>query len=54
MYEKKEAEKILIRELKSGNFINLKSLGNKKIVYYVYGIAKYNILNDCYKPINKK
>lgn len=53
MYEKKVAEEILISKLKSGDFINLKSLGSKKISYLFYGIAKYKIINDRYKPIIK-
>ncbi|WP_176569473.1 restriction endonuclease [Bacillus toyonensis] len=51
MYEKKAKEEMLISKLKSGDFINLKSLGNKKVSYLLCGIAKYKILNDCYKPI---
>ncbi|MGC7948169.1 restriction endonuclease [Bacillus sp. II_CA] len=51
MYEKKDKEEILISKLKSGDFIKLKSLGNKKISYLFCGVAKYQILNDCYKPI---
>ncbi|PGD63261.1 AAA family ATPase [Bacillus wiedmannii] len=51
MYEKKAKEEMLIGKLKSGDFINLKSLGNKKISYLFCGIAKYKILNESYKPI---
>ncbi|EKN71590.1 AAA ATPase [Neobacillus bataviensis LMG 21833] len=53
IFEKEEAEKILISKLISGEFINLKSFGNKKIEYLFYGISKYNILTDSYKPIIK-
>lgn len=53
VFEKEEVEKILISKLISGEFINLKSYGNKKIEYLFYGISKYNILNDSYKPLIK-
>lgn len=53
MYQKEIAEEILISKLSSGDFMNLKSLGHKKVSYLLCGIIKYGILNECYKPIIK-
>ncbi|MFE7062950.1 restriction endonuclease [Sutcliffiella sp. NPDC057660] len=53
VFEKEEAEEILISKLISGEFIKLKSFGNKKFEYFFYGISKYNILTDSYKPFIK-
>lgn len=51
MYEKNEAEEILIKKLNSGEFFNLTSLDNKKIAYLYYGVTKNIILNDSYKQL---
>ncbi|MEK6448402.1 restriction endonuclease [Priestia aryabhattai] len=51
MYEEEAAERILIDKLRSGEFIELKSKGNKKTAHLFYGITKFNITNDSYKKI---
>jgi len=53
MYGEKEAEEILIEKLNSGEFINFKSIDNKKISYLFYGIAEHKILNESYKKVIK-
>lgn len=53
MYDQKEAEEIIIRQLNSEEFLNLKSLDNKKVEYFYYEIAKAKILKDSYKPLIK-
>lgn len=47
--KRKQRERILIDKLRSGEFIELKSKGNKKTAHLFYGITKFNITNDSYK-----
>ncbi|MFS0777084.1 restriction endonuclease [Neobacillus sp. 3P2-tot-E-2] len=53
MYEPKEAAEILINKLKTGEYLNLMSLVNKKFEYLYFGIATNTILKDEYKTIIK-
>ncbi|MGG0175200.1 restriction endonuclease [Gottfriedia acidiceleris] len=53
MYEPKEAIEVLIGEIKTENYLNLKSFGKKKLEYLYYGIATNTILKEDYKPIIK-